>query len=943
MKIRLFTLAGLLLLSSLLSAQILIDQDDMPNVDDTLRYSATYNLAGIDYTETGQNHVWDFSGIGSFQAQKADTFVHVWSTPPIYQIVFLYPFVSTLASPGADFTLIPGFELTEVYTYFKETSDQFREVGSAFTVNNIPLPFQYDDPDVIYNLPVQFGDIDSCESSFGVTIPGLGHYSRVKKRKNVVDGWGEITTPYGTFQALRMKTEIIQHDSIYVEDLGFGFPIHSETTEYKWLVNGIGRPLLKVVEPGLMPPYIEYISFPEEPLLVDIGPDRHICDGDTAMLNATVTGGTPPYFYLWNTLEFEDTIEVSPGQTSDFWVTVMDSKFNFASDSVTVFVHQPPIADAGADTSIIITTVVQLNGTAQGGYPPYTYWWTPPSGLNDPGIPDPLASPPATTVYTLEVTDTMGCTGSDDVTVNVIQMPTYNISGMVTEPGGEPVEGVEIGFSGLFPAGTGADGSYIKTVHQGWSGTALPVAENYSFDPDSIVYSNVSSDITGQNYIATFIPPPTYTITGVITDEITGVPSVGVTVQVTGESDVVTNDAGVYSAVVTEGWSGHITPVGYEFDPVERYYENVNQDISGQDYIRLQGGLPPGWQFTQTGRWHIHNIPVDADPRVYGVSLAAGDWIGVFFINDNGDESCGGAVEWPATSGINLIAYGDDPATPEKEGFGDLEDVIWRVYTWDNFSEYYAEADYHWFFIDDGKFHNLGFSRLTDLQVTGYALNLHVLLEGPYAGGTMSSSLNVMGAIPLSQPYNQPPWNYNGSEQVPAIPNSRIVDWILLDIRETPGDVTTATSQTSIARMACFLMDDGGVRTLNGAGLPLMEQSINEHLFVVIYHRNHLSIMTKNNLTMKDGSFTCDLRNMDEVLGDQLGSSDLGDGSCAMIAGNGDSNTQVSHTDKNDVWKPQSGSSGYYNGDFNLDGQVDNIDKNDLWAPNCGRGAQVIP
>ncbi|MCS6990603.1 MAG: GEVED domain-containing protein [Chitinophagales bacterium] len=55
----------------------------------------------------------------------------------------------------------------------------------------------------------------------------------------------------------------------------------------------------------------------------------------------------------------------------------------------------------------------------------YTYDWTPPASLSDPFIANPLASPSATTVYTVTVTDPQtACVGSNSVTVQVVTSPS---------------------------------------------------------------------------------------------------------------------------------------------------------------------------------------------------------------------------------------------------------------------------------------------------------------------------------------------------------------------------------------------------------------------------------------------------------------------------------------------------------------------------------------
>jgi gliding motility-associated-like protein len=52
--------------------------------------------------------------------------------------------------------------------------------------------------------------------------------------------------------------------------------------------------------------------------------------------------------------------------------------------------------------------------------------WSPATGLSDPNIPNPFASPAATTVYTMTATNDFGCSNSDQVTVEVANKPIFN-------------------------------------------------------------------------------------------------------------------------------------------------------------------------------------------------------------------------------------------------------------------------------------------------------------------------------------------------------------------------------------------------------------------------------------------------------------------------------------------------------------------------------------
>lgn len=65
----------------------------------------------------------------------------------------------------------------------------------------------------------------------------------------------------------------------------------------------------------------------------------------------------------------------------------------------------------------------QLNVVVIGGTQPFTYQWTPVTGLTDPGIANPLATPDATTRYHVLVTDNASNTAEDSVLVVVNTPP----------------------------------------------------------------------------------------------------------------------------------------------------------------------------------------------------------------------------------------------------------------------------------------------------------------------------------------------------------------------------------------------------------------------------------------------------------------------------------------------------------------------------------------
>jgi hypothetical protein len=126
---------------------------------------------------------------------------------------------------------------------------------------------------------------------------------------------------------------------------------------------------------------------------------------------------------------------------------------------------------------------------------------------------------------------------------------------------------------------TGTTGYYSATVTEGWSGTVTPTLVGYTFEPATPYYSGVTTDLAGQDYVATLSPIISGTITyngsglqGVVLQGLPGNPS--------------TNSSGQYTATVPTGWDGTATPIlnGYTFTPVEISYTNVTVNQPNQDY-----------------------------------------------------------------------------------------------------------------------------------------------------------------------------------------------------------------------------------------------------------------------------------------------------------------------------------------------------------------------
>jgi agmatine/peptidylarginine deiminase len=219
-------------------------------------------------------------------------------------------------------------------------------------------------------------------------------------------------------------------------------------------------------------------------------------------------------------------------------------------------------------------------------------------------------------------------------------------------------------------------------------------------------------------------------------------------------------------------------------------------------------------------------------------------------------------------------------------------------------------------------------------------VDLKIYLEGPFNGTTMNTEFTGLTDFPLTQPYQGPPWNYPDVDTVTTLPPN-VVDWILVEYRDAP-DAASATAATMIGRQAAFLLNDGFVVAVDGISDLQPNISVAQQLFVVIYHRNHLSVMSANPLVLAGSVYQYDFTDGEmKVYGGLEGHIQIVPGIWGMISGDCNADGIINEFDLIEVWNMESGLQGYKQADPSMNGQVDNRDKNDLIIKNISSGTQV--
>jgi len=240
----------LLLSGFKINAQIAVDQNDMPSSGDTIYYGISA-VPLFDPAQTDTNYIWDFSNLVVI-THRSDTFLTVFQTPAVYNIVF-NPLVANLAYINQNPpTFGVGITITEYYDFLKKSSSYYHKAGFGAMINGVPTPVKYDNPEIYYSFPLNYNNQDSSVSSFGMTIPGYGYFGQTIKHQYIVDGWGTLIIHYGTFQVLRVKATINITDTVYLDTIGYGYTINRPTSyEYYWIAKNLQGQALKISQTGI--------------------------------------------------------------------------------------------------------------------------------------------------------------------------------------------------------------------------------------------------------------------------------------------------------------------------------------------------------------------------------------------------------------------------------------------------------------------------------------------------------------------------------------------------------------------------------------------------------------------------------------------------------------------------------------------------------------------
>ena len=152
-------------------------------------------------------------------------------------------------------------------------------------------------------------------------------------------------------------------------------------------------------------------------------------NGNNGSANSSVSGGTAPYIYSWNSNPVQTTSNLNSVPAGSYTLTVTDSKGCVAN--ATAVIQQPQVLDASILSVLPVSCYGGNNGGAtvnhSGGTGPYTYSWN-----TVPVKTTATANGLSAGSYIVTVTDSKGC--SDTAHVTVTEPTSLNLNIVSVNP-----------------------------------------------------------------------------------------------------------------------------------------------------------------------------------------------------------------------------------------------------------------------------------------------------------------------------------------------------------------------------------------------------------------------------------------------------------------------------------------------------------------------------
>ena len=253
-----YCLIALLMICQTAISQITINNVDVGDAGDATWVSTAQDVS-IDFASTGANHSWDYSSLSS-TGQELKSYNDLSGVSFLVEFMFGIfagsDYQATNYTPSTALPLdqlggILPVNITDINQFSKHSNDSITSIGLSLVIEGNEVPVKSDVIETRYKFPLTYGDsyVSNGYTNLDMNPIYNGIWRQYRTRTTNVDGWGSITTPYGTFDAIRVHHMIEESDSLFIDLFGTGtwipLPI-PESHQYEWWANGEKEPVLRI-------------------------------------------------------------------------------------------------------------------------------------------------------------------------------------------------------------------------------------------------------------------------------------------------------------------------------------------------------------------------------------------------------------------------------------------------------------------------------------------------------------------------------------------------------------------------------------------------------------------------------------------------------------------------------------------------------------------------
>ncbi|CAN5751530.1 hypothetical protein BH10BAC2_BH10BAC2_07050 [soil metagenome] len=385
------------------------------------------------------SYIWDF-GDGSTNSTLINNTTYTYNTPGIFVPRLLLEDTSgcRVALESSDTAFISGVKPKFFFTTqtgcdsslvsFIDSSyslnrDQMTSISWNFGdggTASVAKPLHYFKATGIYNVIQTVTSMAGCTSTYTLPVDVV-----VNKAPKLVLNTVDSACVNSSVVFSVSDTAAIPETLQWLWSLGNGNQSTTQNFNYIYTTPGIYNINVTAVAAvtGCADTLQHVLTILNSPAL-NAGVDTSICKNTFATLNPSGASS-----YTWAASPSLSCVNcpnplAAPSISTTYYVTGSDNFGCQANDSVRVTVVSPTqlLLSANNDTLCLGSSILLVAVGAE------KYTWQPPTGLSNPNVGNPIASPTVSTVYTVIGSDNIGCFADTQyVSILVAPLPIFNI------------------------------------------------------------------------------------------------------------------------------------------------------------------------------------------------------------------------------------------------------------------------------------------------------------------------------------------------------------------------------------------------------------------------------------------------------------------------------------------------------------------------------------